>query len=229
MMHRVLLIEDNEDLALGLRNNLEIEGYAVRVAHTGAEGVLEIERGTDLLILDLMLPDTEGLKLLQQVRRAGFEAPVLVLTARGEEADKVRALKIGADDYLTKPFGLLELLARVEALLRRAPGLRADAVVHELGDLEIRTGPRQVLRGGCPVDLTPKEYDLLLALVEAGGKVASRRELLERVWGYRESVYTRTVDTHVAELRRKIEPDPRNPSIIVTVRKAGYRLATEAS
>ena len=241
---QVLIIEDNEGLALGLRNNLEYEGYVTSVAGTAAAG-LEIARdrraarGLDLIILDLMLPDTNGYRVLRELRDAGDDTPVLVLTALGEEADKVRGFRAGADDYVTKPFGLMELLARVEALLRRADGRRpngasatassppppSSAAPHLFGDVAVYPGTHTVTRRGELVALRPKEYDLLAALLRRRGDVATRLELLREVWGYGEDVMSRTVDTHVAELRRKLEDDPANPRYILTVRKTGYRLA----
>lgn len=224
-MNRILVVEDSADLAFGLRNNLEIEGYEVDVATDGRQG-LELARAgnPDLIILDLMLPEMDGFRVLRELRSEGRNMPVLVLTARGEEADKVRGLKLGADDYVTKPFGLLELLARVEALLRRgSPGTPAN-VVERVGDIEIDTGARTVQRDGQSIDLAPREFDLLLALIRHRGKVVSRQQLLTEVWGHTGEVVTRTVDTHIAELRRKLEPDPAAPRYIATVRKAGYRL-----
>jgi DNA-binding response OmpR family regulator len=224
---RVLVVEDNPDLAFGLRNNLEIEGYDVVVAEDGPTG---LERATDarpdLIILDLMLPGMDGYRVLRALRQKGLEQPVLILTARGDEADKVMGFRNGADDYVTKPFGVLELLARVEALLRRTgKGPRAGGAAPErFGDVEVDTASRTVLRGGAPVALTPMEFDLLVALIRRRGAVASRHELLREVWGHRAAVVSRTVDTHVAELRRKLEPDPAHPCHILTVRKAGYRL-----
>jgi DNA-binding response OmpR family regulator len=221
---RVLVIEDNADLAYGLRNNLEIEGYAVEVAADGAAGLERARAGTpDLVILDLMLPELDGFRVLRALRGEGATVPVLVLTARGQESDKVRGLKLGADDYVTKPFGLLELLARVEALLRRS-ARRPAAERERFGEIEVDRAARVVARGGQPVDLAPKEYDLLLALLDAGGAVVPRLELMRRVWGYSDAVVTRTIDTHVAELRRKLEADPARPAHLLTVRKVGYRL-----
>jgi len=185
---RILVVEDNADLAYGLRNNLEIEGYEVVVVEDGTKGLARArDAAPDLVILDLMLPGLDGYRVLRALRDEGRRMPVLILTARGEEADKVRGLRLGADDYVTKPFGVLELLARVVAL-------------------------------------TPKEFDLLVALLRRGGAVVSRMELLTEVWGYSAAVLSRTVDTHVAELRRKLETDPAAPQHILTVRKAGYRL-----
>ncbi len=224
---RILVVEDNEDLAFGLRNNLEIEGYAVEVAQDGPSGLLRAQSGEhDLVVLDLMLPGLDGFRVLRALRRADTETPVLVLTARGEEADKVRGLRLGADDYVTKPFGLLELLARVEALLRRsgAEATASNDVRWRFGEVEVDAGRRSVVRGGAAVELAPKELDLLLALLRADGEVLSRIALLREVWGYTDAVVSRTVDTHIAELRRKLEPAPAHPRHILTVRKAGYRL-----
>ncbi len=222
-MTRILIIEDNKGMAFGLRNNLEFEGYEVQVAGDGLEG-LRIARETtpDLIILDLTLPEMDGLEVLAELRGSGDKVPVLVLTARQEEVDKVKGLKLGADDYVTKPFGLMELLARVEALLRRSEQAESLPVV-SVGDLEINVGARIVRRGGDQVDLAPRELDLLLALLEHRGKVVSRQQLLSDVWGHSGRVVTRTVDTHIAELRRKLEPDAAHPRYIQTARKAGYR------
>ena len=228
-MTRVLLVEDNADLAYGLRNNLEIEGYDVVVAEDGPSGLAALRgRGADLVILDLMLPGMDGFRVLKALREEGHTMPVLILTARGEEADKVRGLKMGADDYITKPFGLLELLARVEALLRRGrDGIDpagGAAPRERFGDVEVEPRTRSVFRRGDPVDLAPKEFDLLLALLRAKGGVVTRLDLMTQVWGYSAAVVSRTVDTHVAELRRKVEDRPSEPQHILTVRKVGYRL-----
>jgi len=225
-MTRVLIVEDNRDLAYGLCNNLEIEGYDVEVAEDGPGGLAAMRRRPpELVILDLMLPEMDGFRVLRTMRQEGHAMPVLVLTARGEEADKVRGLKLGADDYITKPFGLLELLARVEALLRRgAPPASGPRGVVRFGDIEVDPAARVVRRRGRAVELAPKEFDLLLALLESRGAVVSRLDLMTRVWGYSSAVVSRTVDTHVAELRRKLEAKPSAPRHIVTVRKIGYRL-----
>ena len=227
-MKHILLVEDNPDLIYGLRNNLEIEGYDVSVAEDGPSGVQRTrELQPDLLILDLMLPGMDGYRVLRAIRESGSAVPVLILTARGEEADKVRGFRLGADDYVTKPFGVLELLARVEALLRRAakPPTNGTAMtIERFGDVDVDVASRLVRRRGEPVSLAPKEFDLLLALLRRRGAVVSRLELMKEVWGYRAAVVSRTVDTHVSELRRKLEDDPARPRHLLTVRKAGYRL-----
>ena len=226
-MARVLIVEDNPDLAYGLRTGLEIEGYEVQVAGDGENGLDRARAWTpDLVMLDLMLPGMDGYRVLKTLREAGSNVPVLILTARGEEADKVLGFRLGADDYVTKPCGVLELLARVGALLRRSRlADRAGIDGHErFGSVEINPASRTVLKEGTPVALSPKEFDLLLALVRRRGAVASRVELLREVWGHRVEVMTRTVDIHIAELRRKLEDDPSNPRHILTVWKAGYRL-----
>ena len=231
-MTRILVVEDQKDLALGLQANLEVEGYEVLVAHAGEDGLRKATSGQpDLVILDLMLPDTDGYDVLSRMRSAGLDMPVVILTARGEEVDKVRGFRTGADDYVTKPFGVMELLVRIQAILRRgAPrastkvGAREGEDVRRVGPIEVDVTDRTVRRAGVEVPLTPKAFDLLLALIDKGGRVASRHDLLRDVWGYAESVTTRTVDAHIAELRRKLEPDPANPNHIITVWKVGYRL-----
>jgi DNA-binding response OmpR family regulator len=225
-MPEILLIEDNEDLAFGLRTALENEAMSVAIAADGTSGLERARRGgVDLIVLDLMLPGMDGYRVLRALRGAGVDTPVLVLTAKGEEANKVQAFAIGADDYVTKPFGVLELIARVKALLRRAgakPGER-PAQVERFGDIEVNPASRTVYRSGQLVGLAPREFDLLLALLRRRGAVASRAELLQEVWGYQSDVASRTVDIHVAELRKKLEP-AEPPRHIITVWKKGYRL-----
>jgi len=224
MTRRILVVEDNEELAFGLRTNLEIEGYEVEVAADGDAGFDAAKTyAPDLIVLDLVLPKSDGFRVLRAVREAGLRMPVLILTARGEEADKVRGLKLGADDYVTKPFGILEFLARVEALIRRAAAPPARPIDH-FGDVIVNREARTVTRSGKIVAVTPKELDLLIALLDRGERAVSRLELMRDVWGYSDSVITRTVDSHVAELRRKLEDDPRTPRHILTVQRFGYRL-----
>jgi two-component system alkaline phosphatase synthesis response regulator PhoP len=229
-MTRVLVVEDNADLAFAVTTALQSEGFDVVVAGTGPEGVERArERNADLIILDLMLPGFDGYRVIRTLRADGIETPILVLTARGEEADKVKGLRLGADDYVTKPFGAMELLARVEALLRRsrlsAPAAApapAPALDH-FGEVEVNRTARTVKRRGAPVALTPKEFDLLVALMDRAGAVVPRSDLLSAVWGYQQNVSTRTVDIHISELRAKLEPNPAQPVHIITVRKTGYR------
>lgn len=228
-MSRILVVEDNEDLAFGLRAVFSFEGYEVDLALDG-ERALEMTRARppDLLVLDLMLPGKSGFEVLRELRKAGQDFPVLVLTARSQETDVVLGFDLGADDYVVKPFSTAELLARVRALLRRlrrGSPTTADPVWRRFGDVEVCRATRTVRRRGWPVELTPKEFDLLVALLDRKGAVATRRELLKEVWGYAYAdIHTRTVDVHMAELRRKLEENPSKPVHLLTVRKTGYRL-----
>ena len=226
-MKRILVIEDHQDLAFGLETALENEGFAVELASDGTTGLARARgNGIDLIVLDLMLPGLDGYRVLRSLRGEGIEIPVLVLTAKGEEANKVQAFSIGADDYVTKPFGTLELIARVRALLRRV-GRRDEPplpAIERFGEIEVNPASRMVYRGGQAVALTPREFDLLLALLKRRGAVGSRADLLREVWGYQAEVMSRTVDMHIAELRRKLESDPASPRHILTVWKVGYRL-----
>ena len=228
-MSRVLIVEDNADLAFGLRASLEAEGHTVMVAEDGHAGLARVrDWQPQLVILDLMLPHVDGYTVLQTVRAEGNNVPVLILTARGAETDIVRGFHLGADDHVTKPFGLSVLLARVRALLRRAAGSEPapgeEERILRFGDVEVDPATRRVHRAGQPVQLTYKEFDLLLALLGRRGVVATRQQLLREVWEHQADVQTRTVDIHIAELRRKLEPDPANPRHILTVWKVGYRL-----
>lgn len=226
-MTRILVIEDNADLAFAVTTALQSEGFDVAVAGTGPEGVERArQRDADLIILDLMLPGFDGYRVIRELRGEGIGTPIVVLTARAEEADKVRGLRLGADDYVTKPFGAMELLARVEALLRRARHPVAASPSTRFGDIVVNRSARSVARAGVPVSLTPKEYELLVALMDRAGSVVTRGDLLRAVWGYQQDVSTRTVDIHVSELRAKLEPVPAKPVHIITVRKVGYRFET---
>jgi DNA-binding response OmpR family regulator len=224
---RILVVEDNTDLAAGIEYNLKLEGYDVRVAEDGRNAVsLAGEWRPDLVLLDLMLPAMDGYQVLHTLRAGGSKVPVIILSARGEEADKVRGFRLDADQYVTKPFGILELLERIGALLRRSARDRTAASppdVIRFGDVVVDVGSRMVTRRGVPCGLTPKAYELLLALVRRDGVVASRGDLLKEVWGYGAFIMTRTVDSHVAELRRKVEDDAADPKHIITVWKIGYR------
>ena len=223
-MARVLIVEDNADLAAGIQYNLNLEGYDTAIAEDGRRALTVVEQWVpDVILLDLMLPELDGYHVLQTLRSRGVKTPVVILTARAEEADKVRGFRLDADQYVTKPFGVLELLERVRSLLRRSARDTSTAPPLRFGDVVVDTSARLVTRGGSPCALTPKAYELLLALVRRGGAVVTRNELLKDVWGYSAFVTTRTVDSHVAELRRKIESDPANPRYVKTVWKVGYR------
>jgi DNA-binding response OmpR family regulator len=225
----LLLIEDNRDYAATLRTNLEREGYRVRVAASGDQGLAAaIEDPPALVVLDLMLPAMDGFVVLQRMRERGLTMPVLILTALGTEEEKLRGFGLGADDYLVKPCGLRELLARIRALLKRAGGPAAEREGFpgpvQLADLAIDLARREVRRGGRVVELRPKEFELLAALVRHRGRVVSRAELLREVWGYAAGAESRTVETHLAALRQRLGDDQQAPRYIVTVRGAGYRL-----
>lgn len=236
-MTSILVVEDNEDLAFGLATALETGGYEIEIAPNGEQALSRARTSppVGLIILDLMLPGLSGFRVLRELRDEGNLTPVLILTARAAEADKVQGLRIGADDYMTKPFGVLELLARVDALLRRTSGSyvaqggalavrEADPPKYRFGTIEVEPASREVRRRGKPVALAPMEFDLLLALLRRRGAAAPRQELLSEVWGYEASVVSRTVDAHIANLRDKLEDDPTAPRHILTVRKMGYRL-----
>ena len=225
-MSSILLIEDNRDYAATLSANLEREGYDVTVAANGVDGLALAKRDEpDLIILDLMLPAMNGFTVLQRLRDEGREAPVLIMTALSTEEEKLRGFGLGADDYVVKPCGLLEILARVRALLKRATaGSAAPKSEVRVADLSIDFGARLVRRGDTEIALRPKEFDLLAALVRHRGRVVSRADLLREVWGYAAGTESRTVETHLAELRERLGDDPQAPRYIVTVRRAGYRL-----
>ena len=223
-MTRVLIVEDNRDYAATLAANLRQEGYEVAVESSGTEG-LECARRWDpeLIILDLMLPAMSGFTVLQRLRDEGRTTPILIMTARGADEEKLRGFGLGADDYIVKPCGLREILARVRALLRRSGAeQKGNEVV--VGDLTVDFAARVVRRNAVEVPLRPKEFDLLAALIRHRGRVVSREELLREVWGYAEGTQSRTVETHFAALRERLGDDPGAPRYIITVRRAGYRL-----
>jgi len=222
---RILIVEDDESISLGLRMNLEAEGYDVQVAVDGEEGLaLAASGGTDLVILDVMLPKVNGFEVVRQLRAKHAIVPVIMLSARGAEMDKVMGLELGAEDYITKPFGLAELLARVKAVLRR-DGLSRKHVepIVRAGDLTIDSGTRLVSRDGAPVELTATEFDVLWCLVEAQGRVLSREEILTQVWGVGHHGTLRTIDNFLLQLRSKLEKDSAEPEHLLTVRGVGYR------
>ncbi len=224
MNRKILLVEDEPGLRLTLVDRLQKEGYAVETAATGDEGY---QRGTeesfDLLVLDVMLPGRSGLELCRDLRQQGIAAPIMMLTARDQTVDKVLGLKLGADDYLTKPFEMLELLARIEALLRRAFAGVTSSGVRQFGPVKVDFRRAEVTREGEKVDLAAKEFQLLKYFLEHRGEALPREQILKDVWGYHASTSTRTVDVHVAWLRQKLEEDPRQPRWIHTLHGTGYR------
>ncbi|HEU4409710.1 MAG TPA: response regulator transcription factor [Polyangiaceae bacterium] len=225
---RILVVEDDESIAMGLEMNLAAEGYEVAVARAGDEGLEQARGGQfDLVILDVMLPRMNGFEVLRSLRAAAGSPPVLMLSARGAEMDKVMGLELGAEDYVIKPFGLAELLARVKAVLRRN-GRAAPSAETALraGDLAIDPSTREVFRGGRAVELTATEFDVLFCLVNAKGRVLSREQIQSAVWGPNHHGTPRTVDNFLLQLRHKLEDDPQHPRHLVTVRGVGYRFQT---
>ena len=226
MTHRILLVEDDPGLRLMLSHRLASEGYRVETAPDGEDGLRRATRERfDLVVLDVMLPGRSGFDVCRTMRLGGIETPVLMLTARGEVADRVNGLKLGADDYLTKPFEMAELLARVEARLRRDGGRPEAPPACRFGSVEVDFRRTEVHRAGQRVELSPKEFRLLRYLISRRGETLSRNELLDEVWGYDANPTTRTVDVHVAWLRRKLEESPRRPQHILTVHGLGYKFA----
>jgi len=222
---RVLIVEDDKALADGLLRTLRQSGYAADHAGNGELALRAFaEEHYDLIVLDISLPGIDGFEVLRQLRKHRQTGSILILTAHDAEADRVRGLDLGADDYVTKPFSLRELLARVRAVLRR-PGPRQKFEEFAFGDVRIRLRGRQVFRAGREVRLTRKEFDLLVFLVEHRGEVVTRERLLDEVWGYERFPTTRTVDTHILRLRRKFEADPDRPAWILTVHGQGYKFA----
>ena len=228
-MRNILVIEDEPSVAIALRDSLESEGYQVQTAKDGSEGLrlASVGAGVDgpeLIILDLMLPKISGLEVCQRLRRAGVETPVIMLTARGAASDPAFGLKLGADDYIPKPFDVGELLARVEAVLRRAKRPQAGPEVISIGDVELDLRRLRATKQGKPLDLSPREFEILQFLIAHAGETVTREQLLHHIWGEHASLYTRTIDAHITRLRHKLEADPANPQHIITVHRVGYRL-----
>jgi two-component system, OmpR family, alkaline phosphatase synthesis response regulator PhoP len=224
MNRRILLVEDEPGLTLVLSDVLRSEDYAVETAQDGERGFqLAASEYFDLLILDIGLPKKNGFDILRDLRQRGISTPAIMLTARGQVVDKILGLKLGADDYLTKPFDTGELLARIEAILRRAPAPAPTADVYVFGDVRVDSRRALVARAGELVEMTAREYQLLRFLIEHREMVLSRDELLDKVWGYDATPTTRTVDVHIGLLRQKLEPTPRLPQYILTVHGLGYK------
>ncbi len=222
---RILVVEDEQDLARGLEINLSREGYAVLKATSGEAGLrLAFKENPSLVILDIMLPGISGLDVCRELRRKGFASPIIMLTAKSEEIDRVVGLEIGADDYVSKPFGVRELLARIRVQLRRLPEPAPQNLPrYRFADVALDFEKCQATRNGVELELTPKEYDLIRLLIRCRGEVLSRERLLNEVWGYEASPTTRTVDNHVLKLRQKLEPDPAKPRHILSVYGEGYK------
>jgi two-component system, OmpR family, alkaline phosphatase synthesis response regulator PhoP len=229
MQYRILLIEDEPGLCLTLSDRLQKEGYFVEVSSDGAAGFNQaINRAYDLILLDLMLPNKSGYEICRDLREMGLAIPILMLTARHQTPDKVLGLKIGADDYLTKPFEMLELLARIEALLRRATRTFTSAPrAYQFGSVRVDFRKTEIIRHGNPVELSAKEFQLLRYLIDHEGETLSREVLLQEVWEYTSVPYTRTVDVHIAWLRQKLEEDPKQPKHILTIHGMGYKFISK--
>jgi DNA-binding response OmpR family regulator len=228
MKKKILVVEDEPAIAMALRDELEFEGFDVTVAEDGNRALeTMLAARPDLVVLDLMLPGRNGFEVCREARRSGFDAPIIMLTARAEGVDKIRGLDIGADDYVTKPFQLAELVARIRAVLRRSEKCAAEpaaARVFQIGPLRVDVRKREVARGREKIELTRKEFQLLELLLARPGEVITRDEFLDSIWGEDVYVTHRTVDTHVATLRKKLEEDPNHPRYILSVRGIGYKL-----
>jgi two-component system alkaline phosphatase synthesis response regulator PhoP len=223
---RILLVEDEPGLVLTLRDRLTKEGYSVESTPDGESGLERAAREAfDLVLLDVMLPRLNGFDVLRELRKRGVEIPVIMLTAKGQVVDKVVGLKLGADDYVTKPFEMVELLARIEAKLRRPPAILHRSEGYQFGEVRVDFRRAEVAKGGEPLELSAREFQLLKYFIEHRGATLTREELLNEVWGYNAMPSTRTVDVHVAWLRQKVEPNHRHPQYILTVHGMGYKFA----
>jgi len=219
---RILVVEDEPAIALGLRNDLTLEGYTVEVAEDGeAASRRARETAFDMIILDVMLPRKDGLTVARDLRRGGVKTPIILLTARAQESDKVLGLELGADDYVTKPFSPMELCARIKAVLRRTAGQQPEHC--RFGNVDVDFARCLVRRAGVVVDLTPLEFKVLVALVTSGGRLLNREQLIDHVWGHGVAITDRVVDNHIMNLRRKLEERPAEPRFLLSVRGLGYR------
>ena len=223
-MPTILIVEDEPNMVAGLRDNFEYEGYKVITAADGAEGLARaLNESPDLVLLDVMMPKMSGLDVCKRLKAKYPSMPVIMLTARGQEVDKVVGLELGADDYVTKPFSIRELLARVKAVLRRSQSAPRDQEQYSFGEVEVNVHSCQVVRGGKPVEFSSKEFDLLKYFLAHPGETLSRDRLLEEVWGYETFPTTRTVDAHIVRLRQKLELKPEEPRFFLTVHGTGYK------
>jgi DNA-binding response OmpR family regulator len=221
---RILVVEDEPNMVAGLRDNFEFEGYEVLTARDGIEGLdLALQESPDLVVLDVMMPRMSGLEVCRRLRAKRASIPIIMLTARGQEIDKVVGLELGADDYVTKPFSIRELLARVKAILRRTAVVPKQQDHYSFANIEVDLHRRRVLKSGAPLEISSKEFELLQYFLCHSGETLSRDRLLEEVWGYEHYPSTRTVDTHLVRLRQKLEPDPEQPQYFLTVHGTGYR------
>lgn len=221
---KVLIVEDEPDMLAGLRDNFEFEGYEVLTAKDGLQGLdIASLSKPDLIVLDVMLPRMSGLDVCRQLRAKGVLMPIIMLTARGQELDKVVGLEVGADDYVTKPFSIHELLARARAHLRRANRQVGGVEQYEFGDVEISFTKHQAFKAGRAIELSPREFDILKYFIQRRGDAITRDQLLDAVWGYHNFPLTRTVDNHIAKLRQKLEDVPAEPAYIITIHRVGYK------
>ena len=221
---RILVVEDEPNMVAGLRDNFEFEGYEVITAGDGIEGLRRaLEESPDLVVLDVMMPRLSGLEVCKQLRAQRASIPIIMLTARGQELDKVVGLELGADDYVTKPFSIRELLARVKAVLRRTTVVPKHQDQHSFGNVQVDLRRHRVLRSGKALEVSSKEFELLKYFICHSGETLTRDRLLEEVWGYENYPSTRTVDMHLVRLRQKLEPDPEQPQYFLTVHGTGYR------
>jgi len=221
-MSRILIVEDDRDLAFGLSDDLQVEGYEVDVVADGETAIKRaLEDHWDLILLDIMLPHKDGFEVCRQLRRSGVHTPIIMLTARAQDAEKILGLELGADDYITKPFNPRELRARVKAVLRRTEDETPE--IYHFRDIEVDFSRGELRRAGIPVDVTPLELKLLAAFIGSRGRILSRQQLLDAAWGRDIFITDRTVDAHIVNLRRKIEPEPKKPRYLVSIRGLGYR------
>lgn len=224
-MPNILIVEDEPNMRLGLKDNLEFEGYEVDFANDGEAGMQKIlDNDYSLILLDVMMPKMSGFDVCKTIRKKGITTPVILLTAKDQEIDKVLGLELGADDYVTKPFSVRELLARIKAVLRRGDNLRTEEVKVQIGRIEVNFQNYTALENNTSVQMSHREFEILNYLWKHRNKTVSRDDLLEKIWGYDETPTTRTVDNFIVKLRQKTEKDPNHPQIIITVHGIGYKL-----